>query len=270
MRRPYSSATLAILVSTYAVSTLSIPLPDPVYVGQEQDPHTLVPPSHRHEPLVESRVNPYHSIADKAPSALHPVQIDAREMEAASRRSSTVPNSNMPFVPPRILARNSAYDPSTETCRVALDMLERDYAGHGLPLTSLVIESSTLLLLVAFVVYFVIGRCKARRQQLRLFTSSPTLFQPSTASRDSIVKTSLIPTAHPLSKIDEDSHSSNATHSPCIQTSPSSPVPSPLCPQRGPPPPSPSRVILRSPSCTNVSTPSNGLEKKASFLSLKG
>ena len=129
MRRPYSSATLAILVSTYAVSTLSIPLPDPVYVGQEQDPHTLVPPSHRHEPPVESRVNPYHSIADKyvellvsldghadrlvrlprAPSALHPVQIDAREMEAASRRSSTVPNSNVPFVPPRILARNSAY-----------------------------------------------------------------------------------------------------------------------------------------------------------------
>ena len=68
---------------------------------------------------------------------------------------------------------HASADPSIETCRVALDMLERDYAGHGLPLTSLVIESSTLLLLVAFVVYFVIGRCKARRQQLRLFTSSP-------------------------------------------------------------------------------------------------
>ncbi|KAI0325570.1 hypothetical protein GY45DRAFT_218189 [Cubamyces sp. BRFM 1775] len=150
-------------------------------------------------------------------------------------------------------------------------MLERDYAGHGLPLTSLVIESSTLFLLAVFVVYFIVSRFKARREHLRLFTPSTTLFQPSTSSRDSIVKTTpLTPPPAPLSKIDEDNCSSSPTHSSRIQPLNLSPPQTPLYPQRGPPLASPSRAIFRSPSCTNVSTAKGGLEKKASFLSLKG
>ncbi|KAH9896537.1 hypothetical protein C8Q73DRAFT_685962 [Cubamyces lactineus] len=199
-----------------------------------------------------------------ASSMAHPVRAELRNVDSASHQPSAAP-----FTPLGILARDAVDD----GCRSALGMLERDYTGHGLPLTSLVIESSTLLLLVVFVVYFVVGRCRVRREHLRLFTPTPTLSQPSTASRDSIAKTiTLTPPPPLLSKIDEDSHSSGPTHPSHIQLSPPSPPQTPLSPQRGPPPASPSRAIFRSPSCTNVSTATarSGLEKKASFLSLKG
>ncbi len=49
---------------------------------------------------------------------------------------------------------------STDSCQVAVGLLREDFAGHGLPLTSLVIESSTLLLLAGFVLYFLCRRPK--------------------------------------------------------------------------------------------------------------
>ncbi|OSD07659.1 hypothetical protein PYCCODRAFT_336840 [Trametes coccinea BRFM310] len=167
-------------------------------------------------------------------------------------------------------------DTSADACPVAVQMLQRDYAGHGLPLTSLVIESSTFVLLAVFVVFFIRQRFVARRAHARMFAPTSTLTAPSIKSRNSILKQcppSPVPPPS-LTKIDEDpspssinSHSSSHSQTPKLGLLP--PVHLTLSSQRGAPSPNPTRSIFRSPSLTNITPTAPTLAEKPSFLSLK-
>ncbi|KAI0828559.1 hypothetical protein BC628DRAFT_77685 [Trametes gibbosa] len=172
---------------------------------------------------------------------------------------------------PLLLARDNSFTPSdasAASCQAAEALLRDDFAGHGLPLTSLVIESSTFLFLAGFVLYSILWRCKLRRRHNTYFSTHA----PWSLSfhRDSVAKhTPSTPTqlsVHSLSKIDEDSIPSipslpsTPTHTLFSQTAPT------FSPLRGTPF-SPARSVAR--SASNVGT-DRSLEKKSSFLSLKG
>lgn len=70
---------------------------------------------------------------------------------------------------------------SADSCQIAAGLLREDFAGHGLPLTSLVIESSTLLLLAGLVLYFLRRSRLQRRPMVYLSASNVSSPLPTIA-----------------------------------------------------------------------------------------
>ncbi|CDO73938.1 hypothetical protein BN946_scf185016.g95 [Trametes cinnabarina] len=266
------------VTSVLETSALSLPI-----LASRQDDSTLEM-SRTHEPV------PLHDMAvvlnDPLPKNLNARMPRIRQRRAAmpdyfelgiASSGSPIPlpmpdthvrDAQMPVVPRSVIGA------ADDACPAALQMLQRDFAGHGLPLTSLVIEASTFVLLAIFVVYFIRQRIMARRAQTRLFAPSSS-FAPAASikSRNSVLKhcsPSPAPTQPSLTKIDEDpSPSSASSHaSSSSQLSLLPPVHVALSPQRGTSP-APSRSMFRSPSLSNLSAPTPGLVEKPSFLSLK-
>ncbi|EIW56077.1 uncharacterized protein TRAVEDRAFT_50565 [Trametes versicolor FP-101664 SS1] len=198
---------------------------------------------------------------------------DAEMSERASRHlpnPSTIPLLGRGDEDPSANLSNA----STDSCQIAVGLLREDFAGHGLPLTSLVIESSTLLLLAGYVLYF-LCRTKLRRRPMVYLSAANTPVSFTFPHRESIFKhtppTAAQPSIASLSKIDEDSLPPTPTQSaPGFYSHLAA-----LSPLRGPPS-SPARAVSRAASfCTRSGSSSTAceggsLEKKSSFLSLKG
>ncbi|KAH9855509.1 hypothetical protein C2E23DRAFT_587613 [Lenzites betulinus] len=183
---------------------------------------------------------------------------------------SLVPEDDLPIPAlrnqPLLLPRDDSSTPPDAlggSCQAAVGLLREDFAGHGLPLTSLVIESSSFLLLAGFVMYSLLLRRRINRGygvHLSTFTSPWSLSPHRASTVKHTHPTPAQPSMHALSKIDEDfSLASTPTHSLFSQAASLSPL-------RGTPI-NPARSIAR--SASTVSTEPS-LEKKSSFLSLKG
>ncbi|KAI0666385.1 hypothetical protein C8Q78DRAFT_994808 [Trametes maxima] len=160
------------------------------------------------------------------------------------------------------------------TCQFALDLLREDYAGHGLPLTSLVIESSTFLLLAGFVFYCIWQLRRRVNRQRRLCTTTKGILPAYAFTADPPHKHTR-PTRAQLSvpEVDEAPYSPSPTQSTLhTEFRPLSPKPPPLSPMRGTPG-SPLRRAFHSTYITSNSLSSRDpdeLQKKPSFLSLRG
>ncbi|KAI8973155.1 hypothetical protein BD414DRAFT_510237 [Trametes punicea] len=264
------------ITTTTVVETLAVPHPDLDQWEERFDamlrtPRTMTVgqgqgASHGQTPDMSPREDQAPSVALNAPEVLSSF--------------AGLPSSYAPVGFARDAQSTSAaidYNPGEQdSCRMTSAILQHDFAGHGLPLTSLVIESSTCLFLVIMFVYHVSRRVKARRKNVCLFGSSVPLVSTSANRRNSVLKytfPSSAPSAQPsLSKIEEDhrlsiiSYSAASSHAPVQRQNASPPILMAPAAQRGRPSTSPLRPVFRSLSLDNL--PSAGLVEMPSFLSL--
>ncbi|KAI0780364.1 hypothetical protein BD413DRAFT_451 [Trametes elegans] len=191
---------------------------------------------------------------------------------------------NHPAVLVRDTASNNApiggIDPSLDTCQIAVDMLREDLAGHGLPLTILVIVSSSSVLLAGFVLYSFIWRWRIQRKRRVCFTPPKPRLSIAVESGDSIFKNSIsrFGSSHPVfpafSRTPEDTLPCYAKRPPseaqAPTLSPLLPPHIPLSPLRPRTPNSPVRSIFCSRFySTGSAAKTSDLEKKLSFLPLQ-
>ncbi|KAI0368492.1 hypothetical protein BV20DRAFT_455293 [Pilatotrama ljubarskyi] len=158
-------------------------------------------------------------------------------------------------------------------CDATGDMMRRDLAGHGLPLTALVVELCTFLLLAGFVVYFFLWRYNFRRQLHQGYAAS-TKFRSSLSlsSHDASFKhtppTPAQPSMPVLTKIPEDPFPSTPIQLSFHGQRPLSPHPPPSS-SLGGTPVNPARSGI----CSFVlgqGAPASESDKKPSFLPLTG
>ncbi|KAI9066183.1 hypothetical protein FKP32DRAFT_414017 [Trametes sanguinea] len=262
------------------VETSALPLPDPAPGQAESMLEFLHTPETMKLPIGHVLVDdpPPESIGTHMPRIrkTRATMRDSHDL-ASDPSGPSVPTAHAQWdwdAPLPVIPR-STDDTSDDACPVAVQILQRDYAGHGLPLTSLVIESSTFVLLAVFVVFFIRQRFVARRAQARIFGPGSTLNAPSLRSRNSILKQcppSPVPPPS-LTKIDEDPQSTSShssSHSQGSKLPPLPPVHVALSPQRGvPSSATPARSIFRSTSLTNLTASNPPRAENPNFLLLK-
>ncbi|KAI0644097.1 hypothetical protein C8Q79DRAFT_1120411 [Trametes meyenii] len=201
--------------------------------------------------------------------------------DKTTRPSAPNPTVSDPVVVSPIIARAQPLETTVitvndATCQFALDLLRDDYAGHGLPLTSLVIESSTFLMLAGFVFYCIWHLRRRVSHQRRLCTTAKSVL-PAYAFTNGPPHKHIRPTRARPSGPDPDEapYPPSPTQSTLsTQFSPLSAKPPPLSPMRGTPG-SPLRRAFHSLSFASnsnpISSPDPGeLQKEPSFLLLRG
>ncbi|KAI0635419.1 hypothetical protein C8Q77DRAFT_1156710 [Trametes polyzona] len=278
MVKPYYIISIASL--TFTVSTFALPYRDPTSFDSHK---TAVPTLSPSREIVRERVPIVDHVPNTSPGST-PIAPNVTPgfipegAESLNQNSEIPPNREQPALLVRddVPVESHITTSPEGSCQVAADMLQGDFAGHGLPLTSLVIDISTLLLVTGFVLHFFLWRRRLRRHTMfmrSLEAPSPLIFQ----QRDSAIKhTPPTPaqqssSVQSLSKIEEDdlpATPSQTASSYYISQAPA------LAPLRAIPT-SPIRSISRSPSSSpgmgsSAGAGGGGGEKKASFLSLKG